>query len=169
MWFRKVKKHGLKRVKSWSKLANELRRPNQKWSSTITSRNKRQATTTWQLIHTQRVKRQKSTGVVLRNKLWVERMEASRKVEKKWAAFIPNKTKQNIWSKQAVVHWTHCYITRVLLQSAADSLGRFNPGPAFPKHTKGTIHLCFQMLSLVRAKPDLLYTVRFIYMLLLTL
>lgn len=52
---------------------------------------------------------------------------------------------------------------------AADSLGQFNPGPAFPKHTKGTIHLCFQMLSLVRAKPDLLCTVRFIYMLLLTI
>lgn len=35
-----------RQVKSWSKLANELRRANQKWSSTITSRNKRQARTT---------------------------------------------------------------------------------------------------------------------------
>lgn len=43
-------------------------------------------------------------------------MEVSRKVEKKWAAFVPNKTKQNIWSKQAMLHWTHCYITRVLHQ-----------------------------------------------------
>lgn len=43
-------------------------------------------------------------------------MEASRKVEKKWAAFVPNKTKQNIWSKEVMVHWTHCYITRVLHQ-----------------------------------------------------
>lgn len=43
-------------------------------------------------------------------------MEVSRKVEKKWAAFVSNKTKQNIWSKQAMLHWTHCYITRVLHQ-----------------------------------------------------